>query len=106
MRPGDRAKLFRARDPDEPPELPEVILIGFARIGVAQIGKPLDLWRYFGQFINLRRRQRPALPLDYRNVIHPPFLLPAHENTRDNPLYIGFPPKQTAFCRRENFLSK
>jgi hypothetical protein len=72
--PQDRGT--RPRDPNEALELPEVILIGFAGIGVAQIGKPLHFRGHLGQFVELRRRQRPALRFDHLYIVHPPFLLP------------------------------
>jgi hypothetical protein len=52
----DGAKFFRARNADKAPELPQVILLGFARVGVAEISKPLDFGRDIGQFDELRRR--------------------------------------------------
>jgi tetratricopeptide (TPR) repeat protein len=76
MHPRDGAKLLRVRDPDEATELAEIIFIGFARIGVAQIGKPFKFRGHFGQFVELRRRECPALPCDHLHLVHPPSLLP------------------------------
>src|SRR5215813_3387637 len=91
MRPRDCAKFLGSRNPHEPAELAQIILIGFARIGIAEIGKPFDFWRDIGECVELCGRQRPPLPFHYHNFIHRPYLLPDTNLTPDKPLYEGCP---------------
>jgi hypothetical protein len=45
MRAGDGAKLLWACNPDESLKLTQISLVCGARLGIAQIGKPLQFWR-------------------------------------------------------------
>lgn len=49
MRTGHAAEFFRAGDPDETGEVLHVLLVGATGFLVADVGKPLQLGRHFGQ---------------------------------------------------------
>src|SRR5713226_2252089 len=72
MRAGHCTKFFGALDADKVSKLAEIMFIGFAGIGVAEIGKPLHFRGNISEFEELRRCERPTLPSYNLNFIHPP----------------------------------
>ena len=55
MRPGDSPEFLGLGHSYELLELPEVMFIGCAGVGIAQIGKPFDFWGNISEFAELRR---------------------------------------------------
>src|SRR5262245_55199387 len=106
MCPRDRAKVFWTCNAEKAPELPEVILIGFARIGITQISKPLDFRGNISEFDELRRRERPPLLSSNLYVVHRYSSFPAADYTRDKALYEGSSSSQTVVCLYLQFMSK
>jgi len=58
MRPRHDAKFLRPHDAGKAHEISGRGLVDPARAGVAEIGEPLDLWRYVGQAAELGCRQQ------------------------------------------------
>ena len=89
--PGDGPELLRQLNPHKAAKLLEVIFVGQPRIGITEIGKPLDFRGDLSEFVALGCCQCPPLPFDALHVVHLPPPFRGKDSTLHNSIYAGFP---------------
>lgn len=71
MRAGHKAEFFRALDAGEQHKIPDGILVGALRAGIADILEPLDLARHLRKAPEFGRGQKPGRAGDFEGCFGP-----------------------------------